>query len=68
MPKNEVKPIYPYLEKCVEVFKEQAFVLETIAHLRGYEVELLPIAESLRDDIKTLQDLARKAKLLEVGK
>lgn len=29
--------------------RQAAFVLETVAHLRGFERELLPIAEKLRE-------------------
>lgn len=47
MPK-ETKPITPYLVASLEVIKQQAFIIETIAHLRGYEVDLLPIAEAMR--------------------
>lgn len=41
--------------KLIEILKRCAFALESAAHLRGLERELLPVAEQARDLIKQLE-------------
>lgn len=45
----------PTLEELLKTMAELAFVVETVAHLQGKEVTLLPIAEKAREQIEALQ-------------
>lgn len=37
------------LTECSDSLREAAFVLESLAHLRGQEAELLPLAAKVRE-------------------
>lgn len=63
MPRKQ-EPVSPYFTSTAENLKAQAFTLETIAHLRGYELELLAHASELRNIASVLEDLAKKAKVM----
>ena len=44
------------VKQLLAASREAAFALESVAHLRGLERQLLPIADALRNAMKKVQD------------